>query len=89
MPTVDSESNTVRHELWTAEEFPDWLEPGKHADRIDGERFIHSPVNLRQLGSPWRNFINPPLPGTPVGDVEIGGVLRRMRQLDLQLAAWP
>lgn len=33
--------------LWTADEFLDWLEPGLHADLIDGEKFMHSPVNLR------------------------------------------
>lgn len=33
--------------LWTADEFLDWLEPGVHADLIDGEKSMHSPVNLR------------------------------------------
>jgi len=33
--------------LWTADQFLDWLEPGLHADLIDGEKFMHSPVNLR------------------------------------------
>jgi Uma2 family endonuclease len=39
--------NRIERPLWTAEEFLDWLEPGIHADLIDGERFMHSPVNLR------------------------------------------
>ncbi|MGF1656850.1 MAG: Uma2 family endonuclease [Verrucomicrobiales bacterium] len=47
MPTLVSESKTVRRELWTAEDFLDWLEPGVHADLIDGEKFMHSPVSLR------------------------------------------
>jgi len=33
--------------LWTADQFLDWLEPGIHADLIDGEVCMHSPVNLR------------------------------------------
>ncbi len=33
--------------LWTAGEFLDWLEPGTHADLIDGEKLMHSPVNFR------------------------------------------
>jgi Uma2 family endonuclease len=36
-----------QRQLWTAEEFLDWLGPGVHADLIDGERFTHSPVNFR------------------------------------------
>jgi Uma2 family endonuclease len=32
--------------LLTSEEFLDWLEPGLHADLIDGEIVMHSPVNL-------------------------------------------
>lgn len=31
----------------TAEEFLDWLEPGVHADLIQGETVMHSPVNFR------------------------------------------
>jgi Uma2 family endonuclease len=33
--------------LKTAEEFLDWLQPGVHADLIQGEVVMHSPVNLR------------------------------------------
>lgn len=34
-------------ELWTADEFLDWLEPGTHADLIWGRKYMHSPVNLK------------------------------------------
>jgi Uma2 family endonuclease len=47
MPTLVSESKTIRRELWTAADFLDWLQPGVHADLIDGEKFMHSPVSLR------------------------------------------
>jgi len=40
-------SDTLERELWTAEDFLDWLQPGIHADLIDGEKFMHSPVNLK------------------------------------------
>lgn len=41
-----SENARIEHALWTAEDFLDWLEPGVHADLIDGEKFKHSPVSL-------------------------------------------
>ena len=47
MPTTVSECATVHRELWTADDFLQWLEPGRHADLIDGEKFMHSAVNLR------------------------------------------
>ena len=47
MPTLVSISDKIDRQLWTAEEFLDWLEPGIHADLIAGEKFMHSPVNLR------------------------------------------
>ena len=37
----------LERELFTAEEFLDWLEPGTFADLIDGEIFMHSPVSIR------------------------------------------
>jgi Uma2 family endonuclease len=61
MPTLVSGSKTIRHELWTAEEFLDWLEPGIHADLIDGEKFMHSPVNLRH--AQLLNFVDRLLAG--------------------------
>ena len=42
MPTTTS----IAHELWTADEFLDWLERGVFADLIDGEILMHSPVSL-------------------------------------------
>ena len=47
MPTLVSISDKIDKELWTAEEFLDWLKPGVHADLIAGEKYMHSPVNLR------------------------------------------
>ncbi len=47
MPTHVSVDRQVERELWTASEFLGWLKPGLHADLIDGERFMHSPVSLR------------------------------------------
>ncbi len=47
MPTRVSVSDTVDHELFTAADFFEWLQPGKHADLIDGEVFVHSPVSTR------------------------------------------
>lgn len=47
MPTAVAIDNAVELKLWTAEDFLEWLQPGVHADLIDGEKFMHSPVNLR------------------------------------------
>ncbi len=47
MPTLVSISDKLDRELWSAEEFLDWLKPGLHADLIGGEKYMHSPVNLR------------------------------------------
>jgi Uma2 family endonuclease len=47
MPTLVSPHSHIERELWTDEEFLDWLEPGVHADLIGGERAMHSPVSLR------------------------------------------
>jgi Uma2 family endonuclease len=47
MPTMVSASNVIERQLWTADDFLDWLRPGVHADLIDGEKCMHSPVNLR------------------------------------------
>jgi len=56
LPTIVSESKSIRRELWTADEFLDWLEPGIHADLIDGEKFMHSPVNLKHAD--LTNFVD-------------------------------
>jgi Uma2 family endonuclease len=45
MPTRVSVSATSERELLTAGDFLDWLEPGKQADLLDGEVFMHSPVS--------------------------------------------
>jgi hypothetical protein len=47
VPTAVSIDHEVERQLWTAEDFLEWLAPGIHADLIDGEKFMHSPVNLR------------------------------------------
>ncbi len=47
MPTVVSVTDKEHRELWTADDFLDWLNPGVHADLIDGEKFMHSPVNFK------------------------------------------
>jgi len=47
MPTVVSITDKEQRELWTAEDFLEWLKPGIHADLIDGEKFMHSPVNFK------------------------------------------
>jgi Uma2 family endonuclease len=47
VPTTVSIDDVVERQLWTADDFLEWLQPGIHADLIDGEKFMHSPVNLR------------------------------------------
>ncbi|TVQ19564.1 MAG: Uma2 family endonuclease, partial [Spirochaetaceae bacterium] len=47
MPTRVSASASTEYELLTASDFLDWLEPGRRADLIDGEVFVHSPVSTR------------------------------------------
>ncbi len=47
VPTTVSIDRVVERQLWTADDFLQWLQPGVQADLIDGERFMHSPVNLR------------------------------------------
>ena len=52
MPTAVS----IAHQLWTADEFLDWLEPGIFADLIDGQIIMHSPVSL--LHGNLTNFLD-------------------------------
>lgn len=47
MPTRVSAAADLERELLTAQDFLEWLEPGRHADLIDGEIFMHSPVSIR------------------------------------------
>ncbi len=52
MPTT----NSIPHELWTADEFLEWLEPGVFADLVDGEMLMHAPVSL--LHANLTNFLD-------------------------------
>lgn len=47
MPTRVSLSTTSEYELLSADDFLDWLQPGTHADLIDGDIAMHSPVSIR------------------------------------------
>jgi len=47
MPTRVSVAKDTDYELLTADDFLAWLEPGKHADLIDGEVETHAPVSLK------------------------------------------
>ena len=47
MPTHVSLAADVHDEILLAEEFLDWLTPDRHADLLDGEIAMHSPVSLR------------------------------------------
>lgn len=47
MPTVVAINAGRETTLWTDADFLRWLDPGEHADLIDGERFMHSPVSLK------------------------------------------
>jgi len=56
MPTRVSAAADLERELLTATDFLDWLEPGRHADLIDGEVFMHSPVSIRHAN--LLNFVD-------------------------------
>ncbi|TVQ18574.1 MAG: Uma2 family endonuclease, partial [Spirochaetaceae bacterium] len=47
MPTRMSVSADLERELLTADDFLEWLIPGRHADLIDGEIRMHSRVSTR------------------------------------------
>jgi Uma2 family endonuclease len=47
VPTIVSAGEGLERELWTSDEFLDWLEPGVFADLIDGAKCMHSLVSLR------------------------------------------
>jgi Uma2 family endonuclease len=47
MATRVSAAADLEYQLLTANDFLEWLEPGRFADLIDGEIFMHSPVSLR------------------------------------------
>ncbi len=56
MPTRVSAAADLERELLTATDFLTWLEPGRHADLIDGEVFMHSPVSIRHAN--LLNFVD-------------------------------
>src|SRR5437588_5519614 len=56
VPTVVSITDKEQRQLWTADDFLDWLNPGIHADLIDGEKFMHSPVNFKHAN--LLNFVH-------------------------------
>jgi Uma2 family endonuclease len=47
MPTRVALNTTTEAQVISADEFLDWLEPGMHADLVNGEIFMHSPVSIR------------------------------------------
>lgn len=75
MPTLVAESKTIRRDLLTAEDFLDWLEPGVHADLIDGETAMHSPVGLRHAD--LLNFVDRLL-GIYVDQHRLGALYREV-----------
>ena len=75
MPTKVSVSASVEHELLTADDFIDWLEPGRHADLIDGEVFMHSPVSTRHAR--LASFLERLL-GQYIEDQELGSLYREV-----------
>ncbi|MFW5842307.1 MAG: Uma2 family endonuclease [Spirochaetota bacterium] len=56
MATRVSAAADLERELLTATDFLDWLEPGRSADLIDGEVFMHSPVSIRHAN--LLNFVD-------------------------------
>ncbi|MBV9997479.1 MAG: hypothetical protein JO015_00030 [Verrucomicrobia bacterium] len=44
MPTLVPTAPGRDIELWNADEFLDWLEPGVHAELLNGKLLMHSPV---------------------------------------------
>lgn len=56
MPTTVATPDRVETKLWTDDQFLQWLPPGVQADLIDGEIFMHSPVNLRHAN--LLNFVD-------------------------------
>ena len=73
MPTRVSAAADLERELLTAEDFLEWLEPGRTADLIDGEVFMHSPVSIRHAR--LLNFLDRLL-GTYVDRHRLGELFR-------------
>lgn len=51
VPSAVSTDNVVERQLGAADHSLEWLTPGIRADMSDGERFTHSPANLRLADS--------------------------------------
>ena len=75
MATRVSAAADLERELLTATDFIDWLEPGRHADLIDGEIFMHSPVSRRPAD--LLNFVDRVL-GTYVDRHRLGVLYREV-----------
>jgi Uma2 family endonuclease len=75
MPTRVSTSADTQRELLTAGDFLEWLEPGRHADLIDGEVFMHSPVSTRH--AQLLNFVDRLL-GTYTDRHQLGQLFREV-----------
>ena len=75
MPTRVSAAIDLERDLLTAEDFLEWLEPGRRADLLDGEIFMHSPVSIRH--AELLNFLDRLL-GTYVDRHRLGRLYREV-----------
>ncbi|MEX2443452.1 MAG: Uma2 family endonuclease [Alkalispirochaeta sp.] len=75
MPTRVSAAADLERELLTTTDFLEWLEPGRHADLIDGEVFMHSPVSIRHAD--LLNFLDR-LMGTYIDRHRLGVLYREV-----------
>lgn len=75
MPTRVSLSAHTDRELLTAADFLDWLEPGLHADLVDGEVVMHPPVSTRHAD--LLNFLDRLL-GAYVDEHDLGTLYREV-----------
>ena len=73
MLTRVSAAIDLERELLTAEDFLEWLEPGRTAELIDGVIFMHSPVSIRHAR--LLNFLDRLL-GTYVDRHRLGELFR-------------
>lgn len=75
MPTRITVSADYHENVLTAEDFLEWLVPGRHADLIDGTIVMHSPVSLRH--AQLLNFVDH-LIRSYVEEHELGQVFREV-----------
>ncbi|MFW5776383.1 MAG: Uma2 family endonuclease [Spirochaetota bacterium] len=75
MPTRVSLSAHTDRDLLTAADFLEWLEPGRHADLVDGEVVMHSPVSTRHAD--LLNFLDRML-GAYVDEHDLGTLYREV-----------